>query len=75
LIIDSANLQAISRIYLDSLATTIRIKNRIFQTEGFPAQLYNRQNRRSEYRPAGSNYNESIANIVLNRLSTNGGFR
>jgi ABC-type multidrug transport system ATPase subunit len=62
-----------TRIFLDSLATVLRIKNRIFSDmkDSLVNSITDRLGSAEFQVLKEGNYNESVANIVLNRLSTN----
>jgi hypothetical protein len=61
-----------AKIYLDSLATAVRIKNRVFseRKDSLVKSITGRMGEAEFQELKEANYNESLANFVLNRLST-----
>jgi len=62
-----------AKIYFDSLATAVRIKNRILseRKDSLVKSITDRMGEAEFQALKEANYNESLANFVLNRLTTN----
>ncbi len=62
-----------AKIYLDSLATAVRVTNRVFsdRKDSLVKSITDRRGEAEFQALKEANYNESLANFVLNRLSTN----
>jgi hypothetical protein len=61
-----------AKVYLDSLATAVRIKSRVFsdRKDSLVRSITGRMGESEFQELKEANYNESLANFVLNRLST-----
>jgi hypothetical protein len=61
------------KVFLDSLKTSFRIKSRLisYERDSLYKQISNKMGETRFINMRAENYNENLANVVLNRLATN----